>query len=113
LLAQGSRTGVTSGAWNSVAIPTLSITAGTPYWIARLAVSGGTVVTRGNNAAGNADRVDTRFLSALPTTFSPGASFPHRASMYAGTAGTPPPTSPTPLPTATPPPTATPLPTPT
>ena len=110
LLAQGSRTGVTSGAWNSVAIPTLSITAGTPYWIARLAVSGGTVVTRGNNAAGNADRVDTRFLSALPTTFSPGASFPHRASMYAGTAtgGTPPPT-----PSPTPPPTVTPQPTPT
>jgi hypothetical protein len=103
LLAQGSRSGVTSGAWNSVAIPTLSITAGTPYWIARLAVSGGTLVTRGNDAAGNADRVDTRFLSVLPTTFSPGASYPHRVSMYAGTAaGTPPPTpSPTPLPTPT------------
>ena len=105
LLAQGSRSGVTNGAWNSVSISPLTISAGTPYWIARLAVAGGSVVTRGNNAAGNADRVDTRSLSALPATFSPGASFPHRASMYAGTAagGTPPPTpSPIPPPTATP-----------
>jgi hypothetical protein len=105
LLAQGSRTGVIANSWNSVSIVPIDITAGTPYWIARLAVAGGSVVTRGNNAAGNPDRVDTRTLSSLPQTFSPGASFPHRASMYAGTAagGTPPPTpSPTTAPTPTP-----------
>ena len=85
LLAQASRSGLQNGAWNTVAIPATSVTSGTAYWIARLSTAGGSLVTRVGSAA-NADRVDTRGgLGSLPATFSPGASYPHITSMYAGT----------------------------
>jgi hypothetical protein len=100
LIASGARAGVQNGAWNAVTIPTSTITAGTAYWIARLSTAGGDLVTRVNPAATDPDRVDTRSSTSLPSTFSPGASYPHRTAMYAGAAGTPPaPTaSPTPVP---------------
>jgi hypothetical protein len=117
LLAQGSWSGVQNGTWNSVAVGATSITAGTAYWIARLATSGGPLVTRVNAGVANPDRVDTRALAALGATYSPGASYPHLTSMYAGTI-VPPTASPTPaaslrsLPSSTPAPVATPTPTP-
>jgi hypothetical protein len=92
LIAQGSRSGAQGGAWNAVAIPTQNISSGTAYWIARLSTAGGSLVTRVNSAVPNADRVDTRTLTALPGTFSPGASYPHMTSMYAGNGATPTPT---------------------
>jgi hypothetical protein len=117
LLVQGSRTGAQSGTWNTVAVDTTSITAGTAYWIARLATSGGPLVTRVNAGVANPDRVDTRTLATLGATYSPGASYPHITSMYAGTIASPS-ASPTPaaslksLPSSTPAPVATPTPTP-
>jgi hypothetical protein len=122
LLAQGSRTTAQNGTWNAVAVSATTITSGTAYWIARLATSGGSLVSRVNAAVANPDRVDTRTLAALAATFSPGASYPHLTSMYAGNASspgvspTPAPTlkslpSPTPAPVATAPPTPTPTPT--
>ena len=103
LIASGSRSGAQAGTWNTVAISPTAITSGTPYWIARLGTAGGNLVTRVNSTPSNPDRVDTRTLSSLPSTFSPGGSFPHITSMYPGTAAasTPGPT-PTPAPTATP-----------
>ena len=87
LVAQASRTGAPGGAWTSVTIPATALSAGQPYWIARLSQAGGPLVTRIAGAA-NPDRVDTRTTTTLPPTFSPGASWPHRTSMYASRSGT-------------------------
>jgi hypothetical protein len=103
LITQGSRSGAQNGAWNTVGVSSATVTSGTAYWIARLSTAGGDLVTRVNSAAANADRVDTRTLTALPSAYSPGASYPHRTSMYAGNVVAPTPT-PTPTPSATPPP---------
>ena len=99
LLAKGAIPAVRNGAWNTVAIPSTTISAGSAYWIARLSTAGGALVTRVNPAVGNPDRTDTRSLTTLPTAFSPGDSFPHLTSMYAGTAAS---ATPTPTPTPTP-----------
>jgi hypothetical protein len=107
LLGRGALASVLNGGWNTVTIPSTVLTSGTAYWIARLSTAGGDLVTRVNNAVPNPDRTETRSLTALPASFSPGASYPHLTSMYAGTAATPPPT-PTPTPTPTPAPTPTP-----
>ena len=104
LIAAGSVGSVQNGAWNGAAIATTSLTGGTPYWIARLSTAGGDLVTRVNGAVTNPDRVDTRSATTLPSTFSPGASYPHLTSMYAAVNGAPTPTttaappSPTPAP---------------
>jgi hypothetical protein len=98
LLAQGSRTTAQNGTWNTVAINATTIANGAAYWIARLATSGGSLVTRVNAGAPSPDRVDTRTLAILGATFSPGASYPHLTSMYGGTAAAPV-VSPTPVPT--------------
>ena len=108
LIAQGQITSVQNGAWNRAPIAATTLTAGTPYWIARLSTSGGDLVTRVNGAVMNPDRVDARPATTLPATFSPAASYPHVTSMYADVAG-----SPTPGPTATPSPTVTQTPAPT
>jgi hypothetical protein len=106
LLAQGTATTVVNGSWNSVTIAGTTLTSGTRYWIARLSLAGGDLITRVNNGAPNPDRGDPRNNASLPATFSAGGSWPHRTSMYALTSGgaTPPPT-PTPTPTPTPIPT--------
>jgi hypothetical protein len=113
LLAKGALSSVTNGAWNTVAIPSNALTNGTAYWVARLSTAGGDLVTRVNPAVANPDRTDTRNLTTLPASFTPGGSYPHLTSMYAGNApaSTPGPT-PTPTPTATPTPTPTATPTP-
>ena len=111
LLAQGSRGTVQNGGWNSVTIPTTTFTSGTRYWIARLALAGGSLVTRVDPVATNPDRSDSRTVTTFPASFSPAGSWPHRTSMYAGQApdvtpgpsATPTPTNPaTPIPTASP-----------
>jgi hypothetical protein len=83
LLAQGSRSGAPGGAWLSIAIPPTTLTAGQPYWIARLAQAGGDLVTRIDPSAANPDRTDSGTSATLPATFTPGGSWPHRSSMYA------------------------------
>src|SRR4029079_9926459 len=83
LIAHGSLPTVQNGAWNSVAIPPTSLVAGTRYWIARLSTSGGDLVTRITSTQPSPDRVDIRVTTTFPATFSPGASYPHRTSMYA------------------------------
>lgn len=118
LLAQGALDTVRSGGWNDVAIPATALSTSTPYWIARLALAGGPLVTRVESSATNPDRTDTRTVAALPSTFDAGASWPHRTSMYAAAlaGASPTPTStpqPTPTPTPTPAPTPTPSPVPT
>src|SRR5262249_10935916 len=56
LIAQGSSSSVAAGAWNAVAIPSITIQAATPYWIARLALAGGDLITRVDPTASNAHR---------------------------------------------------------
>lgn len=85
LLAQGSRSSVQNGAWNSVPIATTALTSGTRYWIARLGITGGSLVTRIDAAATDPDRTDSRTVTAFPAMFTAAGSWPHRTSMYAGT----------------------------
>jgi hypothetical protein len=76
LLAQATITNPVKGAWNSVAITPISIATGTSYWIAVLAPTGaGTVQFRDKAIGGKAQVSAQANLTALPTTWTPGASY--------------------------------------
>ncbi|HYL52828.1 MAG TPA: hypothetical protein VEZ15_12720, partial [Acidimicrobiia bacterium] len=72
LIAQGSTSAVQRGAWNTVAITPTALASATPYWIARLSLAGGELVTRVDPAAANPDRTDTRTLTGFPASWSAG-----------------------------------------
>jgi uncharacterized protein YjiK/methionine-rich copper-binding protein CopC len=76
LLGQATITAPRAGAWNTVAIPGVSITSGTRYWIAVLSPSGsGTVRFRDTNRGSKAQTSLQANLTALPATWSPGTTF--------------------------------------
>jgi hypothetical protein len=77
-LTQGSSTRLTPGAWNIVALSpaTVSVTAGTKYWIAILGTTGGTAVFRDlphGPCSSEASRQTN--LIALPATWTSGQPF--------------------------------------
>jgi hypothetical protein len=76
LLAQGSSTALTPGAWNTVAIPAVNVTAGTRYWIAVLGTQSGTIVFR-DDPAGTciAETSAQKTLTALPATWTTGQTW--------------------------------------
>src|SRR5262249_17913369 len=91
-----------AGTWNTVALPSASVTAGAKYWIAVLAPSGaGTVQFRDVATGGRSQTSAQSGLTGLPATRSPGANFGN-APMSAHLAAPPPPTPPSPP--GTPPP---------
>jgi hypothetical protein len=74
LLAQGTIGSPIHGAWNSVAVAGASVTAGTKYWIAVLGPVG--VVQFRDVATGGKSQTSLQTnLTALPMTWSPGASY--------------------------------------
>jgi Concanavalin A-like lectin/glucanases superfamily/Domain of unknown function (DUF1929)/Bacterial Ig domain/Kelch motif len=76
LVASGTITSPAKGTWNSVAIPGVSLTAGTRYWIAILSPSGSGIVRFRDVASGGSTEMSRQTnLTALPTTWSPGASY--------------------------------------
>jgi hypothetical protein len=78
LLASGTLTSPTKGAFNSVTIPTVSITAGQTYWIAILAPAGtGTARFRDVASGGPAESSTSTSLTALPATWSTGGTWPN------------------------------------
>src|SRR5262245_24700 len=77
LLAQGTITAPTPGAWDAATVPDTAITAGTQYWIAVLAPAGtGTVRYRDRASGGGSQSNQTANLAALPATWSPGSNWP-------------------------------------
>ena len=76
LLTQVTLTSPQKGAWNAIAVPATSITAGQKYWIALLGpVGAGTVQFRDVGSGGKAQASAQTNLTALPPTWSPGATY--------------------------------------
>jgi DNA-binding IclR family transcriptional regulator len=78
LLAQGTLTGVTSGAWNTVTVPSATLTSGATYWIAILAPTG-TVRFRDRAGIGGAtqpcETSAQTTLTTLPATWTTGVRY--------------------------------------
>ncbi|MGO9446089.1 MAG: carboxypeptidase regulatory-like domain-containing protein [Thiobacillaceae bacterium] len=74
LLTQGSSTTLTSAAWNTVPVPAVNITTGTPYWMAVLG-TGGTIRVRDGSGCTSVSSTQSN-LSSLPANWSSGSSWP-------------------------------------
>lgn len=73
LLSQASINSVTPGAWVTVTLPTVDVTAGTPYWIAVLGAKSGTFEFRDRNSGPCiAENSGQTGLTQLPATWSSG-----------------------------------------
>jgi hypothetical protein len=73
LLSQASINSVTPGAWITVSLPTVDVTAGTPYWIAVLGAKTGTFEFRDRNSGPcTAENSLQTGLTQLPATWSAG-----------------------------------------
>jgi hypothetical protein len=75
LLAQGSKTTLTAGAWNTIAIPSTAITSGTKYWIAILGSTGGTIRFRDVSGGCKSETSASSALTALPATWATGLKY--------------------------------------
>ncbi len=78
LLTQGTIENPVKGAWNTVAVPDASVTAGTRYWIAVLGPAGSGTLQFRDKANGTGGKTQTSAqtsLSVLPATWSPGATY--------------------------------------
>jgi hypothetical protein len=75
-LTQATITSPQKGAWNSVTVPAAALTAGQKYWIAILGPSGsGVVQFRDVGSGGKAQVSSQTNLTALPATWSRGATY--------------------------------------
>jgi len=76
LLTQGSSTQLTPGAWNTISVPPVSITAGTVYWITILGTQGGTPAFRDRRRGGCSSETSSQSgLNSLPATWTTGTVF--------------------------------------
>ncbi len=76
LLAQGTITSPAAGAWNTVSIAPVTVTAGTVYWIAVVSPAGmGDVAFRDTPSGGPSQTSAQDNLTGLPATWSPGAPY--------------------------------------
>jgi hypothetical protein len=76
LLSQGKTTQLVAGAWNPIPLPATNVVAGTPFWIAIMGTSSGTMVFR-DAAAGicSSETNAQSSLTALPSTWTTGTVF--------------------------------------
>lgn len=73
LIALGSRSNLTPGAWNDIPIPGAVVSSGTPYWIAILGVGG---TARFRDASGcRAENSQQTNLTSLPATWVSGSAW--------------------------------------
>jgi hypothetical protein len=73
LIAQGSSTKLSPGAWNDIPIPGALVSSGTQYWIAILGVGG---IAKFRDASGcKAENSQQTNLTSLPATWVSGASW--------------------------------------
>jgi Galactose oxidase-like, Early set domain/Bacterial Ig domain/Galactose oxidase, central domain len=97
-LTQGSLPNPTAGAWNTVAVPAVSITSGVKYWLTLLGAAGsGPIAFRDRCCGGGsiAENSSQSNLTSLPATWSSGARWSDGpVSFYAGASGGPTPTPP-------------------
>ncbi|HEV8687461.1 MAG TPA: galactose oxidase-like domain-containing protein [Gaiellaceae bacterium] len=103
LLGQGTLNAPAGGAWNDVPIGSVSVTAGSTYWIALLAPAGaGTLRFRDRCCSGTGSALDTSgqtALSILPASWTTGTVYgdgPISAYGRGGAAPPPPPPPPPP-----------------
>jgi hypothetical protein len=79
LLARGTLTGPTAGAWNNVQLANgVSVTAGTVYWIALLSPTGAGTLRFRDRCCGGGSPAETSSqttLASLPATWTTGSSF--------------------------------------
>ncbi|HWH92655.1 MAG TPA: PQQ-binding-like beta-propeller repeat protein [Baekduia sp.] len=88
LLTQGSSTTLTPGAWNTIAVPSTSLTAATKYWIAILGTGSGTMRFRDAAGGCQSEASASTTLTALPSTWSTGAKYTDCPLSGYGTAAT-------------------------
>jgi hypothetical protein len=88
LLAQATITSPVAGAWNTVSIPAVSVTAGGQYWIAVLGpTNAGVVRFRDAPSGGKAQTSAQSDLSLLPATWTAGATYYNSPMSAFATAG--------------------------
>ena len=75
LLAQGSSTTLTPGAWNTATVPATALTNGTRYWIAILGTGSGTVRFRDKPNGCSSETSSQSTLTALPATWTTGTKY--------------------------------------
>jgi hypothetical protein len=76
LLTQATISPPVRGAWNVVAVPSASVTAGSKYWIAVLSPAGSGLVKFRDVASSGRSQVNSQTgLTILPATWSAGATF--------------------------------------
>jgi len=76
LLTQGNSTFLTTGAWNTIAVPPAAITSGTAYWIAVLGTTGGKPFFRDRSqGACKSEGSSLSTLTSLPGTWTTGAVY--------------------------------------
>jgi hypothetical protein len=76
LLSQGSKAQLVSGAWNPIFIPATGVVGGTPYWIAILGTTSGTLAFRDSSGGGCASETSAQgSLTALPASWTIGTAF--------------------------------------
>jgi len=76
LIAQGSSSQLTTGAWNTITIPGAIVSAGTPYWIAILGTQSGTLAFRDGSGGCKSETSLQTNLTALPSTWVTGVVYP-------------------------------------
>jgi outer membrane protein assembly factor BamB len=76
LIAQGSSSALTPGAWNTITIPGAIVTASNPYWIAVLGTQSGTLRFRDRNGGCNSETSAQSNLTSLPSSWATGTIWP-------------------------------------
>ena len=80
LMTQGVINAPAKGTWNTLAIAPIALTSGRYYWLALLAPAGtGTVKYRDTAGGGRSETSSSGILSALPTTWTTGTTYPDGA----------------------------------
>jgi outer membrane protein assembly factor BamB len=87
LIAQGSSSQLTAGAWNTIPIPGAIVSAGTPYWIAILGTQSGTLSFRDTTGGCLSETSGQTNLTALPSTWVTGTVYPTCPLSGYGSAG--------------------------
>src|SRR5690242_19053799 len=76
LLTQGTLSGPVAGAWNTISVPSVQVTAGATYWIAILSPNGGgTVRFRDTSNSARSETSAARNLTTLPSAWVTGNVF--------------------------------------
>jgi hypothetical protein len=76
LLTQGTINNPVKGAWNSITVTSVGVTAGTKYWIAVLGPNGAGIVWFRDVANGSKAQTSAQStLTALPATWSSGTNY--------------------------------------